>query len=94
MSDKINPGARIEEDLYTVRNYKRLRQISVYLCIIYGIVIIKIYSCNKELYTFKVAWFSFLYHLSMQRLENPKMNIVYFRAPTYICNQHLTPRQP
>ena len=28
-----------------------LRQISVYLCIIYGIEIIEIYSYNKELYT-------------------------------------------
>ena len=32
-------GTRVEEDLYTVRNYTSLRQISVYLCIIYGIVI-------------------------------------------------------
>ena len=67
-----------------VRNYKRLRQISVYLYIIYGIVIIKIYSCNKDLYTYKVAYLSLLYHLSMQRLENPKMSIVYCGAPTYI----------
>ena len=46
---------RREEDLYTVRNYIQTRQISVYLCIIYGIVIIEIYSCNKDLYTYKVA---------------------------------------
>ena len=60
----------------------------MYLCITYGIVIIEIYSCNKELYTYKVAWFSLLYCLSMQRLENPKTNIVYCGAPThtYICD--------
>ena len=68
-----------------VRNYKRLRQISVYLYIIYGILIIKIYSCNKELYTYKVAYISLLYYLSMQRLEHPKMSVVYCGAPTYIC---------
>ena len=45
-------GTRIDEDLYTVRNYKSLRQISVYLCIIYSIVILEIYSHNKELYTY------------------------------------------
>ena len=67
-----------------VRNYIQTRQISVYLCIIYGIVIIKIYSCNKELYTYKVAYLSLLYNLSMQRLENPKMSIMYCSAPTYI----------
>ena len=33
----------------------QIRQISVYLCITYGIVIIEIYSCNKELYTYKFA---------------------------------------
>ena len=75
---------RREEDLYTVRNYKRLRQISVYLYIIYGIVIIKMYSCNKELYTYKVAYLSLLYCLSMQRLENLKTSVVYCGAPTYI----------
>ena len=67
-----------------VRNYKRLRQINVYLYIMYGIVIIKIYSCNKELYTYKIAYLSLLYCLSVQRLENPKMSIVYHSAPTYI----------
>ena len=36
-----------------------IEQISVYLCIIYGIVIIEIYSYNKELYTCQVAY-SFL----------------------------------
>ena len=48
-----------------VRNYIQTRQISVYLCMIHGIVIIEIYSYNKELYTYKVAWFSLLYCLSM-----------------------------
>ena len=67
-----------------VRNYKKLRQISVYLCIIYGIVIIGIYSYNKELYTYKVTYLFFLYHLSMQRLENPKTSIVYCGAPIYM----------
>ena len=67
-----------------LRNYNRLRQISVYLYIIYGIVIIKIYSCNKELYPYKVAYISLLYCLIMQRLENPKTSIVYHGAPTYI----------
>ena len=51
---------------------------------IYGIVIIKIYSCNKELYTFKVAWFSLLYCLRVQRLEKPKMSVVYCGAPIYL----------
>ena len=36
-----------------------IEQISVYLCIIYGIVIIEIYSYNKELYTCQVTY-SFL----------------------------------
>ena len=44
---------------------------------------IEIYN-NKELYTYIVAYSSFLYHLSMQRLENPEMSIVYGGAPT--CN--------
>ena len=56
----------------------------MYLCITYGIIKIEIYSCNKELYTYKVAWFSLSYCLSVQRLENPKMSIVYHGAPTYI----------
>ena len=60
------------------------RQISVYLWIIYGIVIIEIYNYNKELYTYKLTWFSLLYCLSMQRLENPKMSIVYCGASIYI----------
>ena len=77
-----------------VSTYKRLRQISAYLYIIYGIVIIKIYSCNKELYTDKVTYLSLLYCLSVQRLENPKTSIVYHGAPTFIYMQHLTPRQP
>ena len=53
-----------EEEVYTVRHYIQTRQISVYLCITYGIVIIDIYSCNKELCTYKVARFSLLYCLS------------------------------
>ena len=73
-------------NIYTVRNYIQTRQISVYLCITYGIVIIEIYSCNKELYTYKVARFSLSYCLSMQRLENPKTSVVYHGAPIYICN--------
>ena len=73
-----------EEDLYRVRNYKRPRQISVYLCLIYGIVIAEIYSHNKELYTYKVAYLSFLYCLSMQRLDNPKTSIVYHGAPLHM----------
>ena len=38
--------------------YKELQetiQISVYLCTIYGIVIIEIYSCNTELYLLNTA---------------------------------------
>ena len=58
-------------------------QICVYLCITYGIVIIEIYSCNKELYTYKVAWFSLTYHLSVQRLHNQKMSIVYWSTSTH-----------
>ena len=46
---------RREGDPHTVRNYIQTRQVSVYLCISYGIVIIEIYSCNKEIYTYKVA---------------------------------------
>ena len=33
-----------------------IEQIHVYLCIIYGIVIIEIYSYNKELYTCQVTY--------------------------------------
>ena len=46
------------------------------------------YSYNKELYTYKVAYLSLLYCLSMQRLENPKTSIVYCSAPIYM--QHPT----
>ena len=63
----------------------------MYLCIIYGIVIIEICSYNKELYTYKVAYSFSLYCLSMQRLENPKTSIVYHGAPLY--KWHPTPRQ-
>ena len=38
---------------------------------------------NKELYTYKVAYSFFLYCLSMQRLEDLKMSIVYCSAPLY-----------
>ena len=41
--------------MYAIRNYRQTRQISVYLCITYGIVIREIYSCHKGLYTYKVA---------------------------------------
>ena len=75
-------------------HYKVIASANQYLCIIYGIVIIEIYSYNKELYTFKVAWFSLSYCLSVQRLENLKMSIVYHGALIYICMQHPTPRQP
>ena len=88
-SEKIDKRGTIrEEELYTVRNYIQTRKISVYLCIIHGIVLIEIYGCNKELYTFKVAWFSLLYCLSVQRLENLKTSIVYCGVPiyTYICD--------
>ena len=87
--EKIDKRRTIrEEELYTVRNYMQTRKISVYLCIIHDIVKIEIYSCNKELYAFKIAWFSLLYCLSVQRLENLKTSIVYHGAPiyTYACN--------
>ena len=53
-----------------------------------------LWYCNNrdivviELYTFKVAWFSPLYHLSVQRLENPETSVVYHGAPLciYICD--------
>ena len=45
---------------------------------------IEIYRCNKELYTYKVVWFSLLYCLSMQRLDNPKTSIVYHSASIFI----------
>ena len=61
----------------------------MYLCIIYGIVIMEIYSYNKELYTYKVAYSFPIYHLSMCRLENLKMSVVYCGAPIYML--HLTP---
>ena len=54
---------------------------SVYLCIIYGIVMIEIYINNKELYTYKVTYSFSLYCLSVWRLENPKTSIVYHGAP-------------
>ena len=42
--------------MYTIRNYifinKTDKSVFMYT---YGIVIIEIYSCNKELYTYKVA---------------------------------------
>ena len=50
----------------------------------YGVVIIEIYSCNKELYTYKVAQPSSSYCLSVQRLENLKTSVVYRGAPTHI----------
>ena len=53
----------------------------------YGIVTIEIYNYN----TYQVTYLSLLYHLSMQRLGNLKMSIVYCSAPLYM--QHLTPRQ-
>ena len=67
------------------------RQISVYLCIIYGIVIIEMYKYNKESYTYHITYLSLLYHLNVQRLGNLKISIVYCSAPLYM--QHLTPRQ-
>ena len=54
----------------------------MYLCIIYGIVMIEIdNNNNKELYTCKVTYPFLIYHLSLQRLENPKMSIVYVVHP-------------
>ena len=50
---------------------------------IYGIVKIGINSYNKVLHTYKVAQYSSLYHLSMQRLENLKTSVVYCSAPTH-----------
>ena len=55
---------------------------------------IGMYNSNKELYTYKVAYSFLLYCLSMWRLDNLKMSIVYCSAPTYIYMWHLTPRQP
>ena len=52
---RLGKNKRRGEDLYTVRDYIQRGQISVYLCITYGIVIIEIYSCNKEIYTYIVA---------------------------------------
>ena len=57
---------------------------SVYLCIIYGIVMIEIYINNKELYAYKVTYSFSLYCLSVQRLENLKMSIVYHGAPLLV----------
>ena len=67
----------------------------MHLCTIYGIVIIEIYSCNKEVYTYTVALYPSLYCLSVQRLGKLKTSIVYHGAYIYIYiyMQHLTPRQ-
>ena len=54
----------------------------------HGIVIIRIYSCNKVLYTL-VMPLSPIYHLSVQRLENPKMSIVYHGASISV-NMYMT----
>ena len=49
MSDKISLETRRGETLCS-KELQEAIQVSVYLCTIYGIVIIEIYSCNKELY--------------------------------------------
>ena len=59
----IKPGGCIFNSALLV--YIQTRQISVYLYIIYGIVMIGIYNSNKELYTYKVTHSFLLYHLSM-----------------------------
>ena len=45
---------------------------------------IEIYNNNKELYTYQVTYSFLLYCLSVQRLENLKMSIVYCGAPLYV----------
>ena len=69
-------------------------QISVYLCITYGIVIIKVHSCNKRVIFIKYSHIvSFFILANTQRKENPKMSVVYHGAPTHTYMQHLIPRQ-
>ena len=63
----------------------------VFMC---GIVIIRIYSCNKWLYVL-VTTLSLTYCLSVQRLVNPKMSIVYHSASISVnIYVMLYPRQP
>ena len=67
----------------------------MYLCIIYGIVIIEIYSCNKELYTLKVTWFFSLILPKHAKTREPKDKCcALWCANIHIYMQHLTPRQP
>ena len=52
---------------------------------IYGIAKIKIYSYNKEVNTlYTVVSLLIIFHLSVQRLENPRTNIVYCSAPIQV----------
>ena len=94
-SDKISLETRRRGTLYIYKELQEAIQISVYLCTIYGVVIIEVHKCNKELYlSYTVALYPSLYCLSVQRLGNPKMSVVYCGAPIHIYMQHLTPRQP
>ena len=55
----------------------------------YGIVKVETYSYNKRAISSKYSCIdSFFILANTQRLENPKMSIVYCSAPThiYICN--------
>ena len=71
-------------ELYIYKELQEAIQISVCLCTIYGIVIIEIYSHNKELYLLNtVALYPSLFWLTPKK-ENPKMRVVYHGAPTYI----------
>ena len=66
----------------------------MYLCIAYGIVIIKMHSSNKRVISIKYSCIAFFLILAnTQRKGNPKTSVVYHNAPTYIYMQHLTPRQ-
>ena len=84
-SDKISLETRRGGNIYIYRELQKNIQISLYLCITYGIVIIEIYNCNKGVISIKYSCIvSFFILANNQRKENPKMSVVYCSAPTYI----------
>ena len=61
----------------------------MYLYILYGIVKVEAYSHNKgEYFVYIYVTFCLIYHLSEQRLGNPKTSIVYCSAPIQVKNIH------
>ena len=64
----------------------------MYLCITYGVVIIKVLSCNKRVISIKYSHIVFfLIPANTRRKGNPKTSIVYRGAPTHIYICHTLP---